>query len=360
MSSKPSASLEGADHSANHQYLEEPLASRVRADLKKYYFSRQEAFFGADLKYAWNGGNFTVAIDTLTPEITYDWTLANMCNKPTVFYWALSAQDPENASCTRMVFADVYKAWFRCHANLPDISFGRFFAFAVRIASTGPQTIPELLQAHAHMCDRAFLRMQSIRSGEVSSVICQGKNWRRYKLLPLCRAIVVLYDEFIDPPERESDGTLSLDKDVERRTAVLIRTGRNSGLSSPIDFDPIRSSSLPIARDDVDAIDASSVIRVSLKTAVQFITELQQREEAASSSPKPVDTDNLDQPRKRIHWDDVDNADEYAEAILDRPHETESKQFVLNYVLERIEMEKRGEVFFRHGVMGTHWPGKWV
>ncbi|KAL8790977.1 MAG: hypothetical protein Q9195_006122 [Heterodermia aff. obscurata] len=360
MSSQPSANFEGAALSANDQYLEEPLATRVRADLKKHYFAVQEGAYGADLKYLWSSDVWMSAITSLTPEISNDRTLQIMCNRPTFFYWAMSAQDPETGACTRMVFADVYKAWFRCHDNLPDIRYDRFFAFPFRITSAGPQTIRELLQAHAYMCDRAFSRMESIRSGEVSSIICQGKHWRRFNLLPLCRAIVVLYDERLDHPERESDGYLSLDKDVDRRTAVLILTGHNSGLSAPVDFDSIRSSALPIARDDADTIDASSVIRVSLKTAVQFITKLQQREESASSSPKPVELDNLDEPRKRILWEDVDNADEYAEAVLDRPHESRDKQLVLNYVLERIEMEKRGEVVLPETVIGHHWPGSWV
>ena len=359
MSSEPSVNVEGADHSANGQYLEELLATRLRADLKKHYFAIAEHEYGAELKYRWDGGEYMPTMPTLTPEISYDESFRDMSNKPTFFYWALSAQIPGTTHCPRMVFADIYKAWFRFHNNLPDISYNRFFAHPIRITSTGPQTIPELLQAHAHMCDRAFARMKSITSGEVSSIICRGKYWRCYKLLPLCRAIVVLYDEYLPHPARESDGTFSLDKDIERRTAVMILTGHNSGLSSPIDFDAIRSSSLPIARDDVDAIDPSNVIRVSLKTAVQFITKLQQQEEAASPSSKPVDTDNLNEPRKRILWEDVDNADAYVEYILDRPHGSQSKQSVLDFVLGRIERKKRGE-FVSECEIGMHWPGSWV
>ena len=135
-----------------------------------------------------------------------------------------------------------------------------------------------------------------------------------------------MYDELLSPPKPEPDGTRSLDKDIERRTAVMILTGHDSGLSSPIDFYAIRSSSLPIARDDVDAIGASNVIRVPLKTAVHFIAKLQQREEAASRSSKSVDAEELSQPRKRIFWEDVENANDYAEAVLDRPYEHSSKK----------------------------------
>ena len=339
-------------HFTKYQYLEEPLVTRVRADLKKHYLHVQEAEFGADLKYNWNGSRWMSAMTTLTPELSYDGTLGALCNKPTVFYWALAAQDPETTYCPSLVFADIYKTWWNCHDTRPDIEFGRFFAFPIRLTPTGPRTIPELLRAHAHMCDRAFSRMESIRSGEVDSIHCNKRDWRRFNLLPLCRAIIVLYDEFIIPSGREPDGTLSLDKDAERQTAVMLLTGQNSGLSSPIDFEAIRSSSLPIARDDVDAIDSSNVIRVSLKTAVQFITKLQQREETAARS-NPVDIDGLNEPRR-------DYAEEYAEDVLDRPHESERKQCTLNHVTGRIEEEDRGEFVLPEEGIGMHWPGKWI
>ena len=350
MSSKPSANIENTTHFTNYQYLEEPLLTRLRADLKKHYLHVQEAQFEGDLKYTWNGGSWMSAMTTLTPEILYDGTLGNLCNKATVFYWSLSAQNPRTNLCPRLVFADIYKTWWHCHDTRPDIDHGRFFTFPIRLTSTGPRTIPELLQAHAYMCDRAFSRIESIRSGELASIYWENRDWRRYKLLPLCRAIVVFYDEFLPPSGREPDGTLSLDKDAERQTAVMLLTGQDSGLSSPINFDALRSSSLPIARDDVDAIDSSNVIRVSLKTAVQFITKLQQREETASRS----NTDNLNEPGK------VDYADEYVEDVLDRPHESGRKQCDLIYVTQRIEMEKRGEYVLSEEGIGMHWPGTWI
>ena len=365
MSSEPLANLEGVDQSASDQYLKEPFATKLRAELKKQYLWKQEGQFGADMKYLWSADVRMPTITTLTPEISNDATLRIMCNKPTFFYWALSAQTPGTIECPRMVFAEIYKAWFRCHDNnKPDIRYGRFFAYPTRITSTGPQTIPELLQAHAHIYDQSAVRMESIRSGKVSSIICKGRHWRRYNLLPLCQAIVILYDEHLPDVAHESDGTFSLDKDVERRTAVMILTGHSSGLSSPIDFDPIRSSSLPVARDDIGAIDASNVIRVPLKTAVKFIAELQQREEAASRSSKPLATDKLNGPRKHIPWEDVDNEDDFVESVLDRPYEDRSKQDHLDYALKKFEMENRGETFVSEGIVdegfGHHWPGSWV
>lgn len=67
------------------------------------------------------------------------WTLRKFCNKPTVFYWAPSAQI--NDRCRLLPFACIYKEWFRYHNNDPNIEFGYFFAKPIRITSTGPETI---------------------------------------------------------------------------------------------------------------------------------------------------------------------------------------------------------------------------
>ena len=65
---------------------------------------------------------------------------------------------------------------------------------------------------------------------------------------------------------------------MQRRTVVLVLTGYNQGLKSgDLNFDSIRSSALPLARDDTDD-DSKNVIRVPLKTAVHFIEQLQQQE----------------------------------------------------------------------------------
>lgn len=365
MSSELSANHERADESGNDWYLEEPFATELRAMLKRFYLSEKEFEFGSDMKYRWLAESLMLRIESLEPEISNDWKLTLLCNKPTFFYWALSAQAKRPDSCPRIVFADIYKAWFRCHDFRPDISYGGFFAIPFRVTSTGPQTIPELLQAHAHMYDRAASRMNSIRSGEVDSTICRVKRWRRYNLLPLCQAIIVLYDEYLPHPSRESDGTYSLDKDIERRTAVIILTGHVSGLSSPIDFDTIRSSSLPLARDDVEAVDPANLIRVPLKTAMQFIAKLQQREEAARRSSEMDDIEKPEEPRGRILWEDVDNAEDYVEFILDKRNESSTKQRDLKYVLSGMEAEKRGKVFLGNDeefpvCPGFHWPGSWV
>jgi len=147
-------------------------------------------------------------------------------------------------------------------------------------------------------------------------------DWRhrqRYRLLPLCRAIVVVLDELLlSPPVCRINGTIALNVELQRRTAVLILTGYGHGLSNTISFDAIKSESLPLARADVCALDSARTIRVSLKTAVQFIAELQQREDRAFSSSKRDAVNTTIKPNTYGVFA-VDRADEYVDDLLNNP-----------------------------------------
>ena len=53
-------------------------------------------------------------------------------------------------------------------------------------------------------------------------------------MLPLCRAIVVVLDQFEEDTEEEADGSISVDKASLRQTILMVSTGDDSGLSAPI------------------------------------------------------------------------------------------------------------------------------
>jgi hypothetical protein len=247
---------------------------------------------------------------------------------------------------------------FRCHDNVPNIDFSRFFAHPFQITATGPQTISEIMETHAHICDRAASQLESIQSGDIESPPVEWRHWERYHLLPLCRAVVVVLDELLlSPPVCRIDGTISLDDEIQRRTAVLILTGYGHGLSNTISFDAIKSEFLPLARDDVCACDSARTIRVSLKTAVQFIAELQQREDTAFSSLKQDTVNTILEPNTYGVFA-VDRADEYVDDVLNNPLEDESKQSEIKYARETIKMRERGEVSYEAEF--DHWNSSWI
>lgn len=198
--------------------------------------------------------------------------------------WALSAQDPMTKQCSGTVFACIYKAWSRCHGNDPNIAFDKVFAYPFQITATGRQMISDLPKTHVQLCERAASQLQSIKSDDVGSNPTEWGHREHYRLLPLCRAIIVLFDELVSQAVPKSNGKIPLDDEAQRWTAVLILPRYDHGSSCAISFYASRWRSLPLVRDDFDTIDSSNVIRVSLKAAVGFIAELQRREEKAFPS----------------------------------------------------------------------------
>lgn len=79
----------------------------------------------------------------------------------------------------------------------------------------------------------------------------------------------------------ESDGFIRLRKLAQRQTVLIARMGAEQGLGAPISFESLKSQSLPLDRCDVLTQDVD-VIRVFLAAAVQFIINLEVKENIAS------------------------------------------------------------------------------
>ena len=332
--------------------------SSLRAELRMSYFVDRQGTIGRDIKNHWTSDIYMDKVVDPMPVLRFHRrNLEPLCNKPTMLYWELSAQKPDQPYCSGFIFACIYKFWFRFHDNAPDIDFGRFFAHPIRITPTGPQTIPEILKLHAHLCDAAASHLKTVKSSNAGTCSIERSRWQRFHLLPLCRAIIVLFDE-LSAPVFESNNTILLDDEVRRQSAVLVLTGHDQDLSSAIDFHTIRAESLPLARRDVSGIDGENTIRVSLKTAVQFIAELQQREKRAFMSSQRGSAETT--PETEIYGVSttaVNDADEYAEKILANPTESSSWSEI-QYAYEGVKAKQKGDI--RMAANFCHWSPRWI
>ena len=162
-----------------------PLDSKLRVELKREYYDGKEETFGVDIKDDWRMMRKVVG----PMPVVHRRSLQRLCNKPTILYFESSAQSPCPSSWPAIVFACIYKRWFRCHNSNPDLNFGKFFAPPLRITPTGPQTIPEILKAHAHLCDQAASDLPSLKSEYAESCPNAHSRWQHRHLLPLCRAM---------------------------------------------------------------------------------------------------------------------------------------------------------------------------
>lgn len=262
-----------------HNPLNSEMRAKVATKLKQQYIVEEDTIFGRQIKVNW-ATDFGEDIGTtklkhsITPAtVVGKWTLQRFLNKPTALYLAYSAQKRD--ACSSILFACIYKDWFHHHADNPKFGYGHFFANPSQINSTGPKTIADICKAHKSLSNQ--VSSLSDQDGQAKARLHDRRSPQNYKLHPLCRAVLIILDERCPNP----GGRLSIEDQIQRQNVLIVRTREEDGLSTPIIFDTIRSQSLPLGGSDVDTEESENMIRVSLRTAVKFILDLQQREEMA-------------------------------------------------------------------------------
>ena len=117
--------------------------------------------------------------------------------------------------------------------------------------------------------------MDPSRQGEAKGA--HPDDWlcnQDYKLLPLRQAVLIILDMM-----HLTGARIKIEKEAQRQNVYIIGTNDGAGLSVPFDIDTIRSGSLLLAGPDVNFDESDNVIRISLRTAAKFVSDLQQREE---------------------------------------------------------------------------------
>ena len=317
------------------------MRAKLGTELKRSYNEHRHIEFARCTHRLWDSRrNRMYKLQSSAPKIPHTWELADFCNKATMFYWAHSAQEEDR--CPILIFACIYKEWFRHdHAN---IEFGHFFANPIRVTSTGPTTVSGVLEAHRSLCEQATLLLGKIESGKAGkSYLSIGPGTQNFKLLPLCRAILVIIDRL--PPHHELDPPARLDDIMQRLSVILVLTGDDSGLITPITFDGLRAQSLPLARTDCTAGgDGVNAIRVPLGLAVRFIADLERKQDAAFRGRRSGTVDESICPFAVCNGPNICSADEWVNEIVKRAvAEGEENVLETRYALQRIQAAQRGE-----------------
>ena len=248
-----------------HGPTEEPLSPELRAavveDLKETWYFGETENYRRSLKASWvdESVHQTIKDPNVSPEPRQ---LDRLCNNLTAFYWMPSPQ-VDGRPLPITPFGCIYKEWFRYHNGRLPIEFGDFIAHLVRVYPTGSTTIQEVITAHKK------------RPG--------GRAWpdpRACNLNATYQGIIIMMDQYLEPAFEPDLGELiDLHEEAQKLTVLLVRTGDDSNLCAPINFEKLRIDGfcLPLARSDVLAT-SDDVVRVSLATAVKFVSDLHQRE----------------------------------------------------------------------------------
>lgn len=333
---------------------EEPLSSEtkeaVREDLKRQFSVIREAGFQETIEPGWKYNGFCLKDPITAPQLLAG-TFEDFCNKPTTLYW-LAAANYEIR--TGVPSACIYKQWFHCHDLEPNFNFGHYFACPIRVTPTGPASVSNLLQIHASIWSQAALRHAQLSRGELARVDkARCMVWpepKNYTPTPLCRAIITVLDRFDN-----EDEFANIKDQIHRQTLLLILTGDSSGLSAPISFDSIATECLPLESNELQVDNDARMVRVTVGTAVKFITDIEKRELAAYPETQNHSIDSRHCPRRYV--DDINSAtndpgeavltaDEYADMIMRRAEKVGIDGDRKSYEsVRRVEAAQKGDVW---------------
>ncbi|KAH6611842.1 hypothetical protein C7974DRAFT_406397 [Boeremia exigua] len=251
--------------------------SLILEDLERSWDFQREAHFRWLQKVIWTtNDSYRVVLRDVEGIVGGD-IAKQLCNKPTTFYWLQSAQTgapdaPEKLCMSGGVFAAIYEEWHRSSVH-PNIEFGHFFAAPVRVAGTGPTSLPEILKAHSSLCAQA----QHI-----------SMDMDNYLVHPLLSAVILVCDR-VEKVGCGPDGFVSLREVASTQTVLAIATGTNpTSTGVQVTLDRLKPFALPIDRSDTTGLD---VLRVPLDVAINFVTELESKiDEQKEPSGRTLDT----------------------------------------------------------------------
>ena len=202
--------------------LQEPLARELKLEVKSqldeyWEFHRRDIMFRRNTKLSWLLTENMTTLDNPDPQLK-PIILGRFCNKPTALY--LLASGRRNNCCPTIILGCIYINWFLCYINNPNFEFGRFFADPVRITSTGPQAVADIVRSHNSLCDQASQFLTKVDRGE-EFLKYYRLTTQTYKLLLLCRAIILVLDELDEDVEEDEDGRISLDEYSQAQSVLM-------------------------------------------------------------------------------------------------------------------------------------------
>lgn len=227
------------------------------------------------------------------------------------------------------------------------------------VTPSGPQSITEIVYLHLALCDQIFSILQL--DGPIID------NHRQFKLLPLCRAIIIMMnmraplteDEHNVEPG-ESHWVYDLDPLAKSQMAFMALTGVSHGLCASMNIDDVGPGcQFPVGRSEATSSSSSrDVVRVSVEPPVKLFSDLLKRENDCLDTQE--DHQTLDESLgPRVKSDPsfvISSADTYANQILKDADEkgidnVSEARVALNRVRSgEISVETR---WIQHGRLGT-------
>ncbi|KAF4458756.1 hypothetical protein FALBO_14499 [Fusarium albosuccineum] len=295
--------------------LPKEMPDLMRKELRRHYFEETARILRHedDYKLFWRRNASMTRIDERRPAHHFinPTDVHQFLNKEVMLYFEPGCI---HEFYIRMIGCYIYREWLHLHNMRPIFQRNSFFAKAAHIdnSNSGPQTLEQLSIFHHHLCEQLSTKLDqrvdfypNNRRPETSTPPLSGpmpskkiQSWRDHGhiIRHLFRALYIVVDrqalsECLPPSTVEQLAHLnrSYYKEAEteltlsRCTVLLVKTGDEAHLHSPISFLPLfdEGLALPVNREDYHGDLEETVVRVKLNVAVRFVLKLLHREEEA-------------------------------------------------------------------------------
>ncbi|KAF9770674.1 hypothetical protein IL306_011733 [Fusarium sp. DS 682] len=198
----------------------------------------------------------------------------NFCNK-TVHIFLLSNQNNTNGTGIESlvqitVLSYIFNRCFQPHRT--DVEYDQFLAKLMRVdgvsTADDPAAIALGMELHQTICDRLNRTLPAV----------EVPGHKHYSLRPLFQALSIVMGE----SDYQSCGVIAK---ISQLPVLIALTDETEGMSEPITFDSIAENLESIV------IEGKQAVRTTLETAINFVTDLQERENAAfGPQPDPLES----------------------------------------------------------------------
>ncbi|KAG5766798.1 hypothetical protein H9Q72_005170 [Fusarium xylarioides] len=311
------------EHGYNEKYLEPTRATLkeipdlIYKELEIIFFedSAAQIRMYSDLQMRWRADHCMTTINTprLSKPVINPYRLDDWSDKEVMIYFKHRAVDNFDS---QKIARYIFREWLRLHNGRPFFQRHGFFGKPLLLEKNGPRNLEQLSAFHGDLSQFVSTHIEHLVEFK------RGRNWRSsypgeqppkdetpgdirswrehgYHMSHLFRALYLVVDKqslpdttgpYYVPPGLEGyDSIHKLDHLVEKQlkqcTIILVKTGDDAHLSSPISFSSLFEAGLAmnVNRNDYSGGpgDEEIAVRVSLDVAVHFVWDLLQREKEA-------------------------------------------------------------------------------
>ncbi|KAM0297190.1 hypothetical protein ACHAPM_009721 [Fusarium culmorum] len=290
--------------------LSDTMAILFKNELKAIYFEQtaMELRRTEEYRYKWSGccDPPFAKWKQGAPVLTDRDSIIDFFNKEVMLYTDVDVmRRPIEEFYFPLLGRYLYRTWLRQHDGRPPFQRGGFIVKPMLLREPLQTDLVQLSTFHTELSKFLSQSLDDLvafdcyrQPGDTSPSLCpptQSFRDHGYFMRPLFKALYVVYDDQFDDhdylDEPMDRGEYEKIDDYRQRfigwkksneSVLLVRTGNDSHLSSPISFLPLFQYGLAfnVNRPDYQDEPEPTVVRGKLETALQFIADLLKKEEA--------------------------------------------------------------------------------